>query len=95
MASFTGGLVTGRAVMAACASMVNRIAVELGGKNPDTVFAAADSGTAADHALLAVFLHSGQVRSAGPAEYREPEHIWRTVNPKPQGWFDPAGGGIA
>jgi len=65
MVSFTGGLHTGRKVMAAAAATVKRVALELGGKNPNIVFADAPFDAAVDHALTAVFLHSGQVCSAG------------------------------
>jgi betaine-aldehyde dehydrogenase len=65
MVSFTGGLVTGRRIMAAAAPTVKKVALELGGKNPNVVFADADFEAAVDHALMAVFLHSGQVCSAG------------------------------
>ncbi len=63
--SFTGGLETGRRLMAAAAGTVKRVALELGGKNPNVVFADADLDVALDFALTAVFLHSGQVCSAG------------------------------
>jgi betaine-aldehyde dehydrogenase len=63
--SFTGGLATGRAVMAAAAETIKRVALELGGKNPNVVFADADLDAALDMALTAVFLDSGQVCSAG------------------------------
>ncbi|GAA1184439.1 aldehyde dehydrogenase family protein [Streptomyces hebeiensis] len=65
MVSFTGGLVTGRRIMAAAAPTVKKVALELGGKNPNVVFADADYEAAVDYALTAVFLHSGQVCSAG------------------------------
>ncbi|KIF71685.1 betaine-aldehyde dehydrogenase [Streptomyces sp. AcH 505] len=65
MVSFTGGLVTGRRIMAAAAPTVKKLALELGGKNPNIVFADADYETAVDYALTAVYLHSGQVCSAG------------------------------
>jgi betaine-aldehyde dehydrogenase len=65
LVSFTGGLVTGRRVMAAAAATVKKVALELGGKNPNIVFADADLDVALDYALTAVFLHSGQVCSAG------------------------------
>jgi len=65
MVSFTGGLLTGRKVMAAAAATVKRVALELGGKNPNIVFADAPFDAAVDYALTAVFLHSGQVCSAG------------------------------
>jgi betaine-aldehyde dehydrogenase len=44
---------------------VKKVALELGGKNPNIIFADADLETAVDFALTAVFLHSGQVCSAG------------------------------
>lgn len=65
MVSFTGGLETGKRIMATAAAGVKKVALELGGKNPNVVFADADFETAVDFALTAVFLHSGQVCSAG------------------------------
>lgn len=65
MVSFTGGLETGRRIAAAASATVKKVALELGGKNPNVVFADADLEVALDYALTAVFLHSGQVCSAG------------------------------
>ncbi|MBB0245745.1 aldehyde dehydrogenase family protein [Streptomyces alkaliphilus] len=70
LVSFTGGVVSGTAVAAAAAPTVKKVALELGGKNPNVVFAdacATDEGfdTAVDQALNAAFIHSGQVCSAG------------------------------
>ncbi len=65
LVSFTGGLATGKRIMAAAAESVKKVALELGGKNPNIVFADADYESALDFALTAVFLHSGQVCSAG------------------------------
>lgn len=65
LVSFTGGLVSGVKVAQAAAVSVKKVALELGGKNPNVVFADADFETAVDFALTAVFLHSGQVCSAG------------------------------
>ena len=65
MISFTGGEDTGRLLMARAAATVKKVALELGGKNPNVVFADADFDAALDLALTAVFLHSGQVCSAG------------------------------
>jgi len=65
LVSFTGGLLTGRHVMVEAAATVKKVALELGGKNPNIVFADADRDAALDFALTAVFLHSGQVCSAG------------------------------
>jgi betaine-aldehyde dehydrogenase len=63
--SFTGGLATGERIMAAAARGARRVTLELGGKNPNIVFADTDLDTVADNALTAAFLHSGQVCSAG------------------------------
>jgi len=65
MVSFTGGLETGKRVMISAAGTVKKIALELGGKNPNIVFADCDFEAALDNALTAIFLHSGQVCSAG------------------------------
>ncbi|GHF65022.1 betaine-aldehyde dehydrogenase [Amycolatopsis bartoniae] len=65
LVSFTGGPATGRRIAASAAATVKKVALELGGKNPNVVFADADFETAVDYALTAVFLHSGQVCSAG------------------------------
>src|SRR5699024_3759508 len=65
MVSFTGGLHTGRKLMAGAAETVKKVALELGGKNPNVVFADADFDAAVDNALNAAFVHSGQVCSAG------------------------------
>ncbi|MBW1601396.1 aldehyde dehydrogenase family protein [Streptomyces sp. JJ66] len=70
LVSFTGGLVSGVKVAQAAAPGVKKVALELGGKNPNVVFAdacATDEGfeVAVDQALNAAFIHSGQVCSAG------------------------------
>lgn len=63
--SFTGGIETGKTIMQEASHNVKKIALELGGKNPNIVFADADFETAVDQALNAVFFHAGQVCSAG------------------------------
>ena len=67
--SFTGGLATGRTISKVAAEHVTKVAVELGGKNPHIVFADIGTGddwnSAVDQVLTGVFLHSGQVCSAG------------------------------
>ncbi|GAA0130458.1 betaine-aldehyde dehydrogenase [Bacillus velezensis] len=65
LVSFTGGIETGKKIMQAASGNVKKIALELGGKNPNIVFQDADLETAADQALNAVFFHAGQVCSAG------------------------------
>ncbi|MCY9215945.1 betaine-aldehyde dehydrogenase [Bacillus haynesii] len=63
--SFTGGIETGKKIMQAASTNVKKIALELGGKNPNIVFKDADFDVAVDQALNAVFFHAGQVCSAG------------------------------
>ena len=65
LVSFTGGLVTGQAILRAAAGTVKRVSLELGGKNPNVVFADTDLDVVVDHALTGAFLHAGQVCSAG------------------------------
>ncbi|TFD58274.1 aldehyde dehydrogenase family protein [Cryobacterium sp. Hh38] len=65
LVSFTGGLETGRKIAAAAAGTVKKVALELGGKNPNVIFADADFDAAVDNALNGAFVHSGQVCSAG------------------------------
>jgi len=65
LVSFTGGVVTGRVIGANAAATVKKVALELGGKNPNVVFADADFDAAVDNALNGAFVHSGQVCSAG------------------------------
>jgi betaine-aldehyde dehydrogenase len=65
LVSFTGSLATGRWIARTTGEAVRRVALELGGKNPNIVFADADLDTAVDYALMAAFLHAGQVCSAG------------------------------
>lgn len=65
LVSFTGGLVTGRAIAKSASETVKNVALELGGKNPNIIFADADFDAALDNALTAGFLDSGLVCSAG------------------------------
>ncbi|GAB7078839.1 aldehyde dehydrogenase family protein [Megalodesulfovibrio paquesii] len=63
--SFTGGIVTGKSILRAAADNVKKVALELGGKNPNIIFADANFDVALDYALNAVFFHAGQICSAG------------------------------
>lgn len=63
--SFTGGVETGKRIMQAASHNVKKVALELGGKNPNIIFKDADIDVAVDNALNAVFFHAGQVCSAG------------------------------
>lgn len=98
MVSFTGGLETGKRVMVSAAGTVKKVALELGGKNPNIVFADCDYEAALDNALTAIFLHSGQVCSAGSRLIIEKsikdrfvdELVERAKNIRLGGPFDPA-----
>lgn len=64
--SFTGGVATGKKVMAsAAASSLKDVTMELGGKSPLIVFEDADIDLAADIAMMANFYSSGQVCTNG------------------------------
>ena len=63
--SLTGGIEAARALVRGAAVNMKKLAMELGGKSPNIVFADADFETAVDNALTAAFAHSGQVCSAG------------------------------
>ncbi|GLQ97027.1 betaine-aldehyde dehydrogenase [Dyella mobilis] len=64
--SFTGGVDTGKKVMAsAAASSLKDVTMELGGKSPLIVFPDADIERAADIAVMANFFSSGQVCTNG------------------------------
>ncbi|MBI2892882.1 MAG: aldehyde dehydrogenase family protein [Deltaproteobacteria bacterium] len=63
--AFTGGLETGRIVIKTAADTVKRMSIELGGKNPNVVFADADFEAAVDGALFGAFANQGEVCSAG------------------------------
>lgn len=63
--SFTGGIETGKTIMRAATGNVKKVALELGGKNPNIIFDDADFDLAVDYALNGVFFHAGQICSAG------------------------------
>ncbi|KNH16440.1 betaine-aldehyde dehydrogenase [Arthrobacter sp. ZBG10] len=98
LVSFTGGLETGKTIAASAAGSVKKVALELGGKNPNIVFADADFDAALDNALNAAFVHSGQVCSAGArliveesiAEDFVAELVRRAEQIRLGGPFDPA-----
>ncbi|ASQ47303.1 aldehyde dehydrogenase family protein [Legionella clemsonensis] len=63
--AFTGGTVTGKKIMQAATGNLKRISLELGGKNPNIVFADCDLEMAIDGALFGAFANQGEVCSAG------------------------------
>ncbi|NDJ57686.1 betaine-aldehyde dehydrogenase [Enterobacteriaceae bacterium 4M9] len=64
--SFTGGVASGKKVMAnAAGSTLKEVTMELGGKSPLVIFDDADLDMAADIAMMANFYSSGQVCTNG------------------------------
>ncbi|HTI40150.1 MAG TPA: aldehyde dehydrogenase family protein, partial [Vicinamibacterales bacterium] len=63
--AFTGSAEVGKAIVRECAGGMKRMSMELGGKNPNVVFADADFEQAVDGALFGAFANQGEVCSAG------------------------------
>ncbi len=63
--SFTGGTATGRAIASVAGPMFKRVALELGGKNPNLVFADADMDRAVGESVRAAFTNQGQICRGG------------------------------
>jgi aminomuconate-semialdehyde/2-hydroxymuconate-6-semialdehyde dehydrogenase len=69
--SFTGGTVTGRKVAEACAPLFKKVSLELGGKNPNVVFADADLDAAIAGSVRSSFANQGQVCLCGSRVFVE------------------------
>src|SRR6478672_11507471 len=69
--SFTGGTVTGRKVAEACAPLFKKISLELGGKNPNIIFADADLDAAIAASVRSSFVNQGQVCLCGSRVFVE------------------------
>jgi aminomuconate-semialdehyde/2-hydroxymuconate-6-semialdehyde dehydrogenase len=63
--SFTGGTTTGAKIAEVAAPMFKKLSLELGGKNPNIVFADANLEDALDMALKASFRNQGQICLCG------------------------------
>ena len=63
--SFTGGTVTGKHIATVTAPMFKKISLELGGKNPNIVFADADFDKTVSFASRAAFTNQGQICLCG------------------------------
>jgi acyl-CoA reductase-like NAD-dependent aldehyde dehydrogenase len=71
MVGFVGSVTAGRHIMAACASGLKRLVLELGGKDPMIVCKDADLEAAADYAVRESMRNSGQVCCAVERIYVE------------------------
>lgn len=69
--SFTGGTVTGGEIARIAAPMFKKLALELGGKNPNIIFADADLDEAVRESLKSSFSNQGQVCLSGSRIYVE------------------------
>src|SRR3954454_1162697 len=69
--SFTGGTVTGRKVAEAAAPLFKNVSLELGGKNPNIIFADADLETAIAGSVRSSFANPGQVCLCGSRVFVE------------------------
>ena len=65
MISLTGGIETGTRVLERAATKVKRVSLEMGGKNPNLVFADADLDTAVFWSALGAFGNTGQICVCG------------------------------
>ncbi|HEX7708170.1 MAG TPA: aldehyde dehydrogenase, partial [Thermoanaerobaculia bacterium] len=65
MISFTGGTVTGARVAAAAAPLFKKLSLELGGKNPNLVFADADLDDAIATSIRSSFANQGEICLCG------------------------------
>jgi aminomuconate-semialdehyde/2-hydroxymuconate-6-semialdehyde dehydrogenase len=69
--SFTGGTVTGRKVAETCAPLFKKVSLELGGKNPNIVFADADLDAAIAGSVRLSFANQGQICLCGSRVFVE------------------------
>ena len=69
--SFTGGTATGRILARTAAPMFKKLSLELGGKNPNIIFADCDFEEALSTTLRSSFANNGQICLCGSRAYIE------------------------
>jgi aminomuconate-semialdehyde/2-hydroxymuconate-6-semialdehyde dehydrogenase len=69
--SFTGGTVTGKKVAETCGPLFKKVSLELGGKNPNIIFADADLDAAIAGSVRSSFANQGQVCLCGSRVFVE------------------------
>lgn len=81
--SFTGGTATGAEIAKVCAPLFKKVSLELGGKNPNIIFADADMGEALKSSLRSSFSNQGQICLSGSRIFVEekayPDFVDRLV----------------
>ncbi|MEX3010727.1 aldehyde dehydrogenase family protein [Hoeflea sp. TYP-13] len=65
MVSFTGSTAVGKAIVAAASTTLKRVSLELGGKNPQVVFADADVDSAVDAIVFGIYFNAGECCNSG------------------------------
>lgn len=65
MVTFTGSTAVGRGIAAAASATLKKVALELGGKNPQVIFPDADLESAADAVTFGVYFNVGQCCNSG------------------------------
>jgi acyl-CoA reductase-like NAD-dependent aldehyde dehydrogenase len=77
--SFTGSTAIGKGIIAASASSMKRVVLELGGKSPVFVFDDADLDAVLPDIAMGIYANSGQVCYAGSRLYAQPKIFDRLV----------------
>lgn len=65
MVSFTGSTLVGRSIQAAASATLKKVALELGGKNPQVIFPDADLASAADAVTFGLCFNAGECCNSG------------------------------
>ncbi len=65
MITFTGSTAVGKAIAASAAGTLKKVALELGGKNPQVIFPDADLESAADAVTFGVYFNAGECCNSG------------------------------
>lgn len=65
MVTFTGSTGVGRGIAAAASGTLKKVALELGGKNPQVIFPDADLDSAADAVTFGIYFNVGQCCNSG------------------------------
>jgi acyl-CoA reductase-like NAD-dependent aldehyde dehydrogenase len=65
MITFTGSTAVGKGIAAAASGTLKKVALELGGKNPQVIFPDADLDSAADAVTFGVYFNTGQCCNSG------------------------------
>jgi betaine-aldehyde dehydrogenase len=65
MVTFTGSTAVGKGIAAAASGTLKKVALELGGKNPQVIFPDADLESAADAVTFGVYFNAGECCNSG------------------------------